>query len=278
MSEFAYTQRDFARIRELIRQRAGIALAEAKRDMAYGRLTRLLRAGGHRSVADYLDTLERSGGADDWQQFVNALTTNLTSFFREAHHFETLARHLRRSGAPPRQRIWCSAASTGEEAWSLAITACEAFDRLDPPVEILATDIDTACLERAGRAIYPVARIEDLSATRRKRFFQRGTGSNAGQARVLPALQRLVRFAPCNLLDARWPVQGRFDAVFCRNVMIYFDKPTQLRLLGRMVPLLHDDGLFFAGHSESFFHATEIVRSCGRSVYAPARSRVGRAA
>ncbi|MHA7833855.1 MAG: CheR family methyltransferase [Algiphilus sp.] len=273
MSEFAYTDRDFDRIRALIRQRAGIALADGKRDMAYSRLARLLRKAHLRSVNDYLDQLERQGTADDWQDFINALTTNLTSFFRESHHFDMLRELLRRKGAPPQQRIWCAGASTGEEAWTLAITACEAFDSLQPPVEIIATDIDTACLQTARRAVYPVTRIEGLSDARKRRFFQRGTGNNMGHARVIPALQKLVSFAPSNLLDPQWPVQGPLDAIFCRNVMIYFDKTTQRRLLERMAPMLRPEGLFFAGHSESFFHAADVVRACGRTVYAPVRSR-----
>ena len=278
MSEFVYTDRDFSRIRRLIQERAGIALAEAKRDMAYSRLTRLLRAAGLGSVAAYLDGLERQGSDADWQDFVNALTTNLTSFFREAHHFEILAEHLRRPGAPAQQRIWCAAASTGEEVWSLAIAACEVFDRLDPPVQIIGSDIDTVCLEKASTGAYPLARIEDLSDARRKRFFQRGTGSNAGLARIRPELHKLVRLHRCNLLDARWPVQGPFDAIFCRNVMIYFDKPTQHRVLKQMAPLLRQDGLLFAGHSESFFHAADVVQSRGRTVYAPVSAAVGHAA
>lgn len=273
MSEFVYTDRDFERIRVLIRQRAGIALADGKRDMAYSRLARLLRKDKFRAVGDYLDTLERQGTPDSWQDFVNALTTNLTSFFRESHHFEMLRDLLRRDGAPAQQRIWCAGASTGEEAWSIAITACEAFDSMTPPVEIIATDIDTACLDTARRAVYPLPRIEGLSESRKRRYFQRGTGANIGHVRVLPSLQKMVSFAPGNLLDQQWPLKGPLDAIFCRNVMIYFDKTTQRRVLERMAPMLRLDGLLFAGHSESFFHAADVVRACGRTVYAPVRSR-----
>lgn len=279
MSDLLYTSRDFARIREMIRMRAGIALSDAKRDLVFSRLARLVRRKECDRFAAYLDELEAQGSADDWQDFVNALTTNLTSFFREAHHFDALARHLRREGAPSRQRIWCCAASTGEEPWSLAITACEAFNSLSPPVEIVASDIDTKCLAAAAAAIYPIDRIEGLSAERRKRFFQRGTGSRSGQVRVLPQLRGMVRFAQCNVLDRRWPVQAPLDALFCRNIMIYFDKDTQLALLRRMVPLLRSDGLFFAGHSESFFQAADLIRPLGRTVYAPVHAaQVGRAA
>jgi chemotaxis protein methyltransferase CheR len=269
--EFAFSDRDFRRVCQLIYQRAGIALADSKRDMVYSRLSRRLRALGLRSFQDYLDQLERDGG-DEWEAFTNALTTNLTSFFREPHHFEILLGHLRdrRDRAP--LRIWCSAASTGEEPWSLAITACEAFNSLDPPVEILATDIDTQVLATGERAVYPLERIKGLSTERVRKFFQRGSGPNEGMCRVKAPLRNLVRFAQLNLLSGSYGIKGPFDAIFCRNVMIYFDKPTQRGVLERMTPLLAPDGLLFAGHSESFLHAADLVRPCGRTVYCRAEA------
>lgn len=269
--EFAFSDRDFRRVCQLIYQRAGIALADSKRDMVYSRLSRRLRTLGLRSFQDYLDQLERDGG-DEWEAFTNALTTNLTSFFREPHHFEILLGHLRdrRDRAP--LRIWCSAASTGEEPWSLAITACEAFNSLDPPVEILATDIDTQVLATGERAVYPLERIKGLSSERVRKFFQRGTGPNEGMCRVKAPLRGLVRFAQLNLLSGSYGIKGPFDAIFCRNVMIYFDKPTQRGVLERMTPLLAPDGLLFAGHSESFLHAADLVRPCGRTVYCRAEA------
>ncbi|MBS7457264.1 CheR family methyltransferase [Coralloluteibacterium stylophorae] len=265
LREFSFTDRDFARVRALIHARAGISLADSKRDMVYSRLSRRLRATGRTSFAAYLDALEADGG-DEWEAFTNALTTNLTSFFREAHHFDTLAAHLRaRPGR--RLRIWCCAASTGEEPWTLALTACEAFNTLAPPVEILATDIDTAVLQTAVRGVYPLERLKGVSPERQKRFFQRGAGANAGLCRVKPELRALVRFAQLNLLAPRYEVDGPFDAIFCRNVMIYFDKPTQREVLTRLVPHMADDGLFFAGHSESFFHAADLLTLTGHTVY-----------
>jgi chemotaxis protein methyltransferase CheR len=269
--EFTFSDRDFRRVCQLIYQRAGIALADSKRDMVYSRLSRRLRTLGLRSFQDYLDQLERDGG-DEWEAFTNALTTNLTSFFREPHHFEILLGHLRdrRERAP--LRIWCSAASTGEEPWSLAITACEAFNSLDPPVEILATDIDTQVLATGERAVYPLERIKGLSSERVRKYFQRGTGPNDGMCRVKAPLRGLVRFAQLNLLSGSYGIKGPFDAIFCRNVMIYFDKPTQRGVLERMTPLLAPDGLLFAGHSESFLHAADLVRPCGRTVYCRAEA------
>ena len=272
---FAFDADDFARVRALIHQRAGISLADHKRDMVYSRLVRLVRAGGHEHFAGYLDALEYGDG-EDWQAFINALTTNLTSFFREAYHFETLATQLReasaRAGGAP-LRIWCAAASTGEEPWSLAITACEAFGTLAPPVRILATDIDTNVLETAERGVYTLDRISGLSDARRQAFFQRGTGPNAGMCRMRTELQQLVEFRPLNLLDRDYGIGPGLTAIFCRNVMIYFDKPTQYRLLQRMMPLLARDGLFYAGHSESFNHAGDLVVGCGRTVFRARTSR-----
>lgn len=271
--DFTFTARDFDRVRQMIHAKAGIALSESKRDMVYSRLGRRLRALNLESFKDYLDQLEAHGSADEWQAFTNALTTNLTSFFREAHHFEILREFLVKKGRHTPVKIWCSAASTGEEPYSLAITACEAYDTLTPPVKILATDIDTNVLDTAAAGVYPEERIEKLSEAQKRRFFRRGSGANAGKVRVIDELRELITYKPLNLLDPRYPMKGPFDALFCRNVMIYFDKPTQRDILMKMAPLLSPDGLFFAGHSESFFHATDIVTSIGRTVYRRAAAK-----
>ena len=273
--DFAFTARDFDRVRKLIYGKAGIALADSKEEMVYSRLARRLRALRMDSFKTYLDGLEAGGSDEEWQDFTNALTTNLTSFFRESHHFDALRDFLRTQPRDKRVRIWCSAASTGEEPYSLAITACEAYDSLTPPVAILATDIDTNVLATAERAVYPLDRIDKMSSERRKRFFLKGHGSTEGQCRVVEPLRQLLTFRQLNLLDARYPMKGPFDAIFCRNVMIYFDKPTQLAVLKRMIPLLAHDGLFFAGHSESFFHAADVITSIGRTIYRPVRGPRG---
>ena len=266
--EFAFSDRDFRRVCQLIHARAGIALVPGKRDMVYGRLSRRLRALGLDDFGDYLDRLEREGDGDEWQSFTNALTTNLTSFFRESHHFERLRGQLRDVAArKPRPSVWCCAASTGEEPYSIAITACEAFGTMTPPVRILATDIDTQVLATARRGVYPLERIAALGADMRKRFFQRGTGHNTGLCRVHPALQALVEFRPLNLLAPRYGVGGPFDAIFCRNVMIYFDKPTQRTVLSRLVTHMDADSLLYTGHSENYLHAADLIRSCGRTLY-----------
>lgn len=263
--EFELTAADFDRIRKLIHDHAGIVLSPAKQDMVYSRLARRVRACGDRSFAQYIGRLERDRA--EWETFVNSLTTNLTSFFREAHHFDILAERMRKITDKRVIRIWCNAASTGEEPYSLAITACEAFDSLTPPVQILATDIDTAVLAQGERGVYREDRIVRLSPERIRRYFQQGGALPAGELRVRPELQRLITFRRINLLDAVWPVQGPLDAIFCRNVMIYFDKATQYAILKRFVPLLRKDGALFAGHSESFMHAADLFRSLGRTVY-----------
>jgi chemotaxis protein methyltransferase CheR len=262
---FEFTPRDFARVRTLIYRQAGISLGESKQEMVYSRLARRLRAKGMNTFEEYLDGLESGRDDAEWVAFTNALTTNLTSFFREAHHFPILAEHMRNMKAP--LSIWCSASSTGEEPYSIAMTVCEAFGTLTPPVSIVATDIDTNVLETAANGVYPLDRIDKMAPDRVKRFFQRGKGERSGLVRVRPELRQLVSFKPLNLLASSWPVSGAFDVIFCRNVMIYFDKPTQSQILARFVPLMKPDGLLFAGHSENFMYASDAFKLRGKTVY-----------
>lgn len=263
--EFEFTAHDFARVRKLIYQHAGISLSDAKTDMVYSRIGRRLRAVGQDSFKQYLDDLEQQQNPDEWEAFTNALTTNLTSFFREEHHFPILADHLVKLHKPI--RIWCSAASTGEEPYTIAMTACEAFGTLKPPVEIYATDIDTNVLATASKGVYPYERVSKLSEKRRKEFFQKGTGQNEGSVRVRNELRSLITFSQLNLLDDQWPIKEPFDVIFCRNVMIYFDKPTQTKILSRFVPLMKPHSLLFAGHSENFLYVSNALQLLGKTVY-----------
>jgi chemotaxis protein methyltransferase CheR len=262
--EFPFTQADFERARAMIRRSAGIALAEGKQEMVYSRLARRLRATGVESFSRYLDTLENDANSPEWESFTNALTTNLTSFFREPHHFPILAEHARKH---PQMTVWCSAASTGEEPYSIAMTLCDAYGTLEPPVRIVATDIDTNVLATAALGVYPNERVASLPAAQLKRFFLRGRGSQEGLVRVRPELRKLIEFMPLNLLAPRWPLSNPFDVIFCRNVMIYFDKPTQRQILERFVPLMKPDALLFAGHSENFLYASNALRLRGKTVY-----------
>ncbi|MCL2344624.1 MAG: hypothetical protein FWC58_02065 [Desulfobulbus sp.] len=270
--EFSFRPADFERVRKLIYQHAGITLSPTKQDMVYSRLARRLRATGCRSFTEYLDALEKRG-SDEWEEFVNSLTTNLTSFFREPHHFPIFAEHLQKLGTQRPIRVWCSAASTGEEPYSIAITAAETFGSNLSHVSIIASDLDTNVLETAKKGVYPLERVEKLSPDRLRRFFTRGAGAQEGYVTVRPELKALITFQRINLLDSIYAVKGPLDVIFCRNVMIYFDKPTQYKILARFVPLMQPDGLMFAGHSESFMHAADLFRSLGKTVYALARSR-----
>lgn len=270
--EFNFLPADFERVRKLIYQHAGISLSPVKQDMVYSRLARRLRATGCHSFAEYLDALEKNGG-DEWERFVNSLTTNLTSFFREPHHFPIFAEHLQKLGTQRKIRVWCSAASTGEEPYSIAITVAETFGSNLSHVSIIASDLDTNVLETARKGVYPMERVAKLSPERLHRFFLRGTGAQAGYVSVRPELKALITFQRINLLDSSYALKGPLDVIFCRNVMIYFDKPTQYKILARFVPMMQPDGLMFAGHSESFMHAADLFRSLGKTVYALTKSR-----
>lgn len=263
--EFEFTSHDFSRVRKLIHNRAGISLSEAKTDMVYSRIGRRLRSVGMDSFKDYLDYLEQDNNPEEWEAFTNSLTTNLTSFFREEHHFPILAEHIAELKKPI--RIWCAAASTGEEPYTIAMTACEAFNTLKPPVEIIATDIDTNVLATASRGVYPMDRISKLSLERKKRFLLKGTGASEGTVRVRNELRQLITFQQLNLLDDEYSLREPFDAIFCRNVMIYFDKPTQAGILAKFVPLMKPHALLFAGHSENFLYVSNDYHLRGKTVY-----------
>lgn len=265
VKEFDFTGKDFERVRAMIYKRAGIALADSKQEMVYSRLARRLRATGISSFVRYLDDLEAGRMGDEWEAFTNALTTNLTSFFREAHHFPLLAEHVKKLSGPI--TIWCSASSTGEEPYSIAMTVCEAFNTLTPPVTIIATDIDTNVLATAANGVYNLDRLDKMPADRARRFFLRGKGDREGQVRVRPELRQMITFKPLNLLADGWPLTGQFDVIFCRNVMIYFDKATQRKILSRFVPLMKPDALLFAGHSENFLYVSDSLKLRGKTVY-----------
>ena len=263
--EFEFTSRDFERVRALIYKRAGIALADSKQEMVYSRLARRLRATGIRSFEAYLDSLESGADDGEWEAFTNALTTNLTSFFREAHHFPILAEHV--NGKKEAITVWCAASSTGEEPYSIAMALCEALGSSASAAHVIATDIDTNVLNVASAGIYTIDRLDKMAPERAKRFFLKGRGDQAGLVRVRPELRQMVTFKQLNLLSDNWPVSGPFDAIFCRNVMIYFDKPTQSRILARFAPLMKPDALLFAGHSENFLYVSDAFKLRGKTVY-----------
>ena len=262
--EFAWTNADFSRVQALIYQRAGISLHDGKHAMVYSRLSRRLRETGHGSFHEYLSWLEGHVGAE-WQEFVNALTTNLTAFFREQHHFEILSSLLRTRPAGP-WNVWCNAASTGEEPYSIVMTALESLNA-NAQFKLMASDIDSRVLATAARGVYRLDGLKGLSQERLQRFFQRGKGANSGLARVRPELRRAIEFLSVNLIRDDWPFREPFDAVFCRNVMIYFDGPTQRRVLERIHRVLKPGGVLFVGHAENFSDSRDLFVLRGKTVY-----------
>lgn len=263
--DFHFTDGDFRSIQNLIYSHAGISLSDSKRNLVYSRISRRLRALGLTRFSDYLALLEKDG--EELQPFINALTTNLTSFFRERHHFSVLADHLKKQGKSRQINLWCSAASTGEETYSMAMTVVDLFRSFKTPVHIMATDIDTHVLEKAQEGVYSVDRVEQLTTSQLRRFFLKGKGSNEGFVKIRPELQEMVTFRQLNLLSDDWPVRGPFSSIFCRNVMIYFDKPTQKKILERFVDYMEPHALLFAGHSENFTSVSKSFKPCGKTVY-----------
>jgi chemotaxis protein methyltransferase CheR len=269
--EFNYTDADFERVCALVYKSVGIRLSEAKRDLVYGRLARRIRQLELGSFREYLDVVE-AHPEREFTDFVNAITTNLTSFFRERHHFDALRGKvlpelMRARAAARRVRIWSAGCSTGEEPYSLAMTVADAF----PPasgwdVKILATDLDTNVLAHAREGVYAEDRLRHLPDDVKSRWLRRGRGANGGNVRVAPELQRLVTFNQLNLMES-WPMRGPFDVIFCRNVVIYFDKPTQTRLFERFADMLSDDGYLFVGHSETLYRVTDRFELIGQTIY-----------
>jgi chemotaxis protein methyltransferase CheR len=261
--EFLWSDADFTRIKSLIYKKAGISLHDGKHAMVYSRVSRRLRETGHSSFKSYLDWLEQHDGAE-WQEFINALTTNLTAFFREQHHF-TILGDLLRTDRNKNWRIWCSAASTGEEPYSIAMTA---LDALGPKgsFHLDNSDIDTKVLATAARGVYKADGVKGLTTEQMQRFFMRGKGDNAGLMRIKPEVQKHMAFQTVNLIHDL-PFREPFDAVFCRNVMIYFDAATQRQVLERIHRVMKPGGMLFVGHAENFSDARSLFTLRGKTVY-----------
>jgi chemotaxis protein methyltransferase CheR len=264
---------DFQFLRAFVYQQCGIALSEQKRQLVQGRLVRRLRALGMKSFSAYCDLL-RNDPQSELGELASAISTNVTAFFREVHHFEALASEMlprwldqkRREG--DRLRIWSAGCSSGEEPYSLAMVLAEALERCGRSMDakILATDLSPAALATAQKGVYPIDRMDGISDERRQRWFLRGEGEYAGLACVHPKLRDLVSIAPLNLLH-EWPMQGPFDAIFCRNVVIYFDQPTKQKLFHRFARLLPAGGPLFLGHSESMHGLSDEFDLVGRTIY-----------
>lgn len=267
--DLVLTDSDLSRICSMMYERSGIVLDQSKREMVYSRLAKRMRLHGLTLFKDYVDRLEKQPKAREWEAFTNALTTNLTAFYREAHHFDILAEHLKKLNRPV--RIWCAAASTGEEPYSIAMTLIEALGQeIANRSEIIATDIDTEALSKASSGVYPINQALLLGENKLRQFFLKGSGDKEGFARIRNELFTMVQFSPLNLHDSHWSVRGSFDVIFCRNIMIYFNKESQIKILSRFVPMLASDGLFITGHSENFTYLFQDLKLIGKTVYSHA--------
>lgn len=270
-SDFQLSQAEFDRIRVLVREHTGISLSESKRQLVYGRLARRLRALKLDNFSDYIKLLER-GEPAELEEFTNAVTTNLTSFFREPHHFEFLAQEmlpdaLKRNAGMRRLRLWCCAASTGEEPYSIAMVLREAQEKLVGwDTKLLATDLDSNVLAHGKRGVYSKERFAGMAAQRVSRFFDEVRDGKETKLSADAELRNLITFKQLNLMH-EWPMKGPFDAIFCRNVIIYFDKDTQRMLFERMATLQRPGDFLFLGHSESLYRVSDRYELIGRTIY-----------
>ena len=271
LREFEFGDDDFQALRALVREVTGISLSEQKRELVYGRLARRLRALNLRSFREYRDLLSQDDGRE-LVQFCNAITTNLTAFFREPHHFEHLKNDVlgplvRKPPAVRRLRIWSAGCSTGEEPYSIAMSVLEAVPDVERwDIKILATDLDSDVLEKARRGVYTADRLQTLSAERRERFFESHPDAKEPSFKVRPELTRLLTVKQLNLMHP-FPMKGPLDAIFCRNVVIYFDKDTQRDLVARLSRLQRPGNLLFLGHSETLFKVSTDYTLIGRTIY-----------
>lgn len=263
---------EFQFLRDFVYKHCGIALGEQKRQLVQGRLLRRLRALELKDFSSYCELL-RKDPHGELGELASVISTNVTSFFREMHHYdllidELLPRWLEQKKNGGRLRIWSAGCSTGEEPYALAMVLAEALERAGSKVDarILATDLSPQALEQAHAGTYPLDRMGGVSDERRRRWFLRGEGRYEGYACVHSRLRELVTIQPLNLLH-EWPMRGPFDAIFCRNVVIYFDKPTKQRLFERYAGLVEPGGYLFLGHSESMHGLSDAFELVGRTVY-----------
>jgi len=269
--EFPFTDSDFRFIQDLVAERTGIVLSDIKRTMVYSRIARRIRqCTGVSNFTEYCELL-KSGDESELISFTNAITTNLTSFFREPHHFDYLAStvlpELERNKKDKKIRVWSAGCSSGEEPYSIAMTLAEHFaHRRDWDIKILATDLDFDMVERAARGVYTEERVTGLRKSHLRQYVKRGKGQQQGMVRMDQRLRDMITFKQLNLLH-EWPFKGPFDFMFCRNVVIYFNKDTQKVLFDRYADLLPENASLFIGHSESLFKVTDRFKSMGQTIY-----------
>jgi chemotaxis protein methyltransferase CheR len=266
---------EFRKLREFIYAHTGIALSEHKRALVYARLAKRLRHHRFECFADYYTLLTQNDPeGDELVEMINCITTNKTDFFREPHHFRFLAERVfpelrgKTPGSTKRVRFWSAGTSSGEEAYTIAMTVREAFPTSESwDIRILATDIDTRVLAHAENGEYTAEQAARIPADLLHRYFYQGEGDNVGRVQAKQALKDLIGFRRLNFMDDPWPMRGPFDAIFCRNVIIYFDRPTQRRLIERFTQLLRPGGYLFLGHSESLIEGGLGLQHMSQSVY-----------
>ncbi|MCB1046122.1 MAG: methyltransferase domain-containing protein [Calditrichaeota bacterium] len=265
-----FDSKSYTRFCDLVYDQCGILLNEKKRSLVEARLGKRLRQLNLDSLKSYITLLEHGEGREEMVQMLNLISTNVTSFFRENEHFNLLHRLVDdwAGQGVKRLRIWCAAASTGEEPWSLAMVIQEAAAGRIADIKLLGTDISTRVLEQCQRAEYEDRKLEPVSTARRERWFQRVAAAN-GEVhwRVRDELRRLALFRRLNLVRTPYPMKGPLDVIFCRNVMIYFDNPTRKRLMENMEQLLRPGGYLFVGHSESLAGSLSSLQRVAPSVY-----------
>lgn len=274
--EFEYTLDDFNFLRTISNQHSGILVPDDKFDMFYSRLSKRVRRLGFNRFAEYCRYLQ-DHPEQEFTEFINAVTTNLTSFFREMHHFEFVARTLlpellRKNQAQKQIRVWSAGCSTGEEPYSLAMTLLENVPR-DWDIKILATDLDTNVLAVAAEGVYPLDRVASIGEQRLRDWFQKGSGSQSHKVRIKSPVRQLIHFKQLNLMQD-WPMKGSFDFIFCRNVLIYFDRETKQRLANRYAGLLRAGGYLFIGHSESLHQLDTPFTLLGNTIYQYDKNRI----
>jgi len=267
--EFDFTGQDFSRVQKIVYDFAGIDLNESKKNLVYNRLSKRIRFLDRTSFKDYLDYVSEQGESE-FVHLINAITTNLTFFFRENHHFEYLAETvipelIKANQSSKKIRIWSAGCSTGEEPYSLAIVLKECVPK-GWDARVLATDLDTTVVQTGMAGVYKSDRLKGVSEARKKRWFLKGTGSMDGWIKVKPGLQEIIDFGQINLMND-WPIKDTIDVIFCRNVVIYFDKPTQSKLFDRYADLLTNDGHLFIGHSESLYKVCDRFDLLGKTIY-----------
>ncbi len=265
--EFNFSNRDFERLRKLVYQHTGISLSEEKQQLTYGRFAKRLRALKISDFSDYIDLIDR-GDESEMDHFVSAITTNFTSFFRESHHFEFLVEEIKRISQYSRRiRIWSAGCSSGEEPHSIAISILNAIpESADWDLKILATDLDKKMVEKASSGIYDQEKISGLPVEITRKWFKKGRGENAGKVQVATAARSMITFKYLNLLHD-WPVKGPFDIIFCRNVVIYFDKVVQKELFSKFNTKQLKNGKLIIGHSENLANVSSDYKLIGRTIY-----------